>query len=256
MTEPRTRYRPRWKAWRFPPVRWRSSLHALTPHRWPWAVAVTYGFLLIASCTTSPPRNVDDACSIFAEYGDWFAEAKTASRRWGVPLPVLLAIIYQESAFRADARPQRTWYLGFVPGPRPSSAFGYSQALDGTWERYVAATGKRGADRDEFADAVDFIGWYVDETAQTNRIAKSDAYNQYLAYHEGQGGFAKGTHLKKAWLLERARRVRQQADRYRAQLAPRPACAGSTRRATGPLRAADGNLVPSAAPSNFRHPFD
>ena len=136
-----------------------------------------------------------------------------------MPLPVLLAIIHQESAFRADARPQRTWYLGFVPGPRPSSAFGYSQALVGTWERYVAATGKRGADRDEFADAVDFIGWYVDETAQTNRIAKSDAYNQYLAYHEGQGGFAKGTHLKKAWLLERARRVRQQADRYRAQLA-------------------------------------
>ena len=218
MTENRTHPPPRWNAWQSWTVRWRSSLHALTPYRWMWAIGVIGGFLLLASCTTAPPRNVDDACAIFAEYGDWFADAKAASQRWNVPLPVLLAIIHQESAFRSDARPPRAWYLGFVPGSRPSSAFGYSQALDGTWERYVATTGNRGADRDEFADAVDFIGWYVDETAQINRIAKSDAYNQYLAYHEGQGGFAKGTHLKKTWLLERARRVRQQAVRYRAQL--------------------------------------
>ena len=149
-----------------------------------------------------------------------FADPSTpASQRWGVPLPVLLAIIHQESAFRADAQPPRTWYLGFIPGPRPSSAYGFSQALDGTWDHYIAATGNHGADRDEFDDAVDFIGWYVDQTARRNGIAKSDAYNQYLAYHEGQQGFAKGTYRKKPWLLERAKRVRQQADRYGAQLA-------------------------------------
>jgi hypothetical protein len=218
MTENSTHPPPRWNAWQNRAVRWRPSLPVLAPYRWMWAIGVIGGFLLLASCTTAPPRNVDDACAIFAEHGDWFVGAKAASQRWNVPLPVLLAIIHQESAFRSDAQPPRTWYLGFVPGPRPSSAFGYSQALDGTWERYTAETDNRSADRDEFADAVDFIGWYVDETAQRNRIAKSDAYNQYLAYHEGQGGFAKGTHLKKAWLLERARRVRQQADRYRAQL--------------------------------------
>jgi len=135
-----------------------------------------------------------------------------------VPLPVLLAIIYQESAFQADAQPPRIWYLGFIPGPRPSSAYGYSQALDGTWDRYIAATDNRDADRDEFDDAVDFIGWYINETSKRNRIAKNDAYNQYLAYHEGQGGFAKGSYRKKPWLMKRARQVRQQANRYRAQL--------------------------------------
>lgn len=51
-----------------------------------------------------------------------------------------------------------------------------------------------------------------------NRIAKHDAYSQYLAYHEGQGGFAKGSYRQKPWLMQRARQVRQQADRYRAQL--------------------------------------
>ncbi|MBL8258833.1 MAG: transglycosylase SLT domain-containing protein [Candidatus Competibacteraceae bacterium] len=176
-------------------------------------------FLLLASCTsTAPPRNIDDACAIFAEHGGWFADAKAASRRWDAPLPLLLAIIYHESAFRADAQPPRAQHLGFVPGSRPSSAFGYSQALDGTWARYRDATGNSGAKRDNFADAVDFIGWYVDQTARYNGIAKTDAYQHYLAYHEGQGGFAKGTHRQKAWLIERARRVRQQAERYRVQL--------------------------------------
>lgn len=180
---------------------------------------ITLGMaLLLAACTTAPPGNVNDACAIFAENDDWLPPAKSASQRWGVPLPVLLAIIYYESSFRADAQPPRRWILGFIPGPRPSSAYGYSQALDGTWERYVAATGKRGADRDDFGDAVDFIGWYVNETAQRNRVAKSDAYNQYLAYHEGQEGFARGTHRQKPWLMQRAGQVRQQAERYRAQL--------------------------------------
>jgi hypothetical protein len=175
--------------------------------------------LLLAACATAPPRNVSNACAIFAEYDDWYPDAQAASRRWGVPLPVLLAIIHQESAFRSDAQPPRTWYLGFIPGSRPSSAYGYSQALDGTWDRYIAATGNHGADRDDFDDAVDFIGWYVNETAKRNRIAKSDAYHQYLAYHEGHGGFAKGSYRKKPWLMERAKQVRRQADRYSAQLA-------------------------------------
>lgn len=174
--------------------------------------------LLLAACATAPPRNINDACAMFSEYDDWYPDARAASRRWNVPVPVLLAIMHQESAFRADAQPPRTWYLGFTPGPRPSSAYGYSQALDGTWARYTAATGRSGADRDDFAAAMDFIGWYVDETARRNRIARNDAYNQYLAYHEGQEGFAQGSYRSKPWLMERARRVRQQADRYRDQL--------------------------------------
>lgn len=186
---------------------------------WPGLIGLLGGIgLLLVSCATAPPRNVNDACAIFTEYGDWLTDAKAVSRRWGVPLPVLLAIMHQESAFQSDAQPPRHWYLGFIPGPRTSSAYGYSQVVDGTWERYIAATGNRGADRDDFGDAVDFIGWYVNETAQRNRIAKSDVYNQYLAYHEGQEGFAKGTYRQKPWLMQRAQQVRRQANRYRAQL--------------------------------------
>jgi hypothetical protein len=198
-----------------------SKSHCLTWVGWQCVglIAALGGFLLATSCTTGPPRNPDNACAMFTEYDHWFSDAKAASGRWGVPIPVILAIMHQESSFRADAKPPRAWYFGFIPGPRPSSAFGYSQALDGTWERYIVATGHRGADRDKFADAADFIGWYVDQTTRRTRIAKNDAYNHYLAYHEGQEGFIKGSYRHKAWLIERAKRVRQQAARYQSQLA-------------------------------------
>ncbi|HYQ91925.1 MAG TPA: transglycosylase SLT domain-containing protein, partial [Candidatus Competibacteraceae bacterium] len=152
------------------------------------------------------------------EKDGWFADASKASRRWGVPIPVLLAIIHQESAFQADAQPPRTRILWIIPGPRPSSAYGYSQALDGTWEKYIQATGNHGADRDEFVDAMDFVGWYVNQTWRRNGIAKTDAYHQYLAYHEGQDAFARGSYRSKPWLIERARQVSRQANRYRSQL--------------------------------------
>ncbi len=214
----RALFRPDWRARLAGEVRRRAGLPPREQVCWGGSLAVLGSLLLLASCATAPPRDIDDACALFDQYEGWFADANTASQRWGVPLPVLLAIIRQESAFQADARPPRAWYLGFIPGPRPSSAYGYSQALDGTWDDYIAATGRHGADRDQFDDAVDFIGWYVNETARRNGIAKHDVYHQYLAYHEGQGGFARRTYRNKPWLMKRASQVGQQAARYRAQL--------------------------------------
>ena len=40
-----------------------------------------------------------------------------------------MSFVYQESSFKADARPEREKILGFIPWFRPSSAVGYSQAL-------------------------------------------------------------------------------------------------------------------------------
>jgi hypothetical protein len=51
-----------------------------------------------------------------------------------------------------------------IPMGRQSTAYGYSQALNGTWEEYQAAEGGRGAKRDDIADATDFMGWYFTET--------------------------------------------------------------------------------------------
>ena len=132
-----------------------------------------------------------------------------SAKKWGVPVHVQLAIIYQESRFVHDAKPPRKKLLWVIPWKRQSSAYGYGQILDSTWDSYRKDTGHRWADRDDFSDVVDFIGWYGNQSHKLAGIAKDDTYNQYLAYHEGQGGFRRKTYLKKGWLMKVARKVQR-----------------------------------------------
>ena len=129
-----------------------------------------------------------------------------------------MAIINQESAFVDDARPPRKWFLGVIPLSHPTTAYGYCQALDGTWEQYLRSTGKTNAERDNFADAVDFIGWYTKRTRQELGVSQRDAYRQYLAYHEGQNGFRKKSYNAKPWLISVAKKVQRNAQKYSKQM--------------------------------------
>ena len=172
-----------------------------------------------AGCSTTPPPNVENICAIFEDRSSWYRDAKKSERRWGTPIHVQLAIIRQESSFRFDARPPRKRLLGFIPWKRPSDAYGYAQALDSTWAAYKKDTGRRFADRDDFGDAIDFVGWYTDQSQKIAGISKWDPYNQYLAYHEGQGGWQRKTYRRKGWLRDTARRVDYRAKEWGAQLA-------------------------------------
>ena len=143
--------------------------------------------------------------------------------RLGHPVHVQLATIYQESSFVHNARTPHRYALGIIPLGRISSAYGYSQALDGTWDDYRAATGNRRARRTNIRHATDFMGWYMDRSVRTLGIAPGDARNQYLAYHEGHAGYRRGSYNGKPWLLRVAARVDERADRYARQLAALPA---------------------------------
>ena len=172
----------------------------------------------IVACTALPPKNSDDLCATFRENEKWYVDAKQSSDKWGVPIPVQMAIMHQESHFVADAQPPRTWLLGIIPWFRPSSAYGYAQALDGIWDDYLDKAGSWGADRDEFADAADFIGWYNNLSSSKLGIAKGDAKNLYFAYHEGHGGYQRKSYLKKAWLNRVADKVAYRASLFQRQL--------------------------------------
>ncbi|WP_285834449.1 transglycosylase SLT domain-containing protein [Kangiella sp. TOML190] len=163
--------------------------------------------LLLTSCATFKPSNVNNLCSVLADE-DWYEAAIDSQDKWGTPIHVQLAIMHQESKFQHDAQPPRKWYLGFIPGPRPSNAYGYAQALESTWDTYIRATGNSGADRDDFDDAIDFIGWYTATSHRKLGISKWDARAQYLAYHEGWGGYKRKTYNNKAWLLKVADKVK------------------------------------------------
>lgn len=172
----------------------------------------------ISACGTAPPSNVENICKIFDEKSRWYRAAKKSEKRWGTPVHVQMSIIRQESSFRFDAKPPRKRLLGFIPWRRPSNAYGYAQALNSTWEWYKKDTGRRFANRDDFGDAIDFVGWYTNKSAQEVGISKWDPYNQYLAYHEGQNGWARKTYSSKGWLKQTARRVDYRAKEWGAQL--------------------------------------
>lgn len=164
------------------------------------------------------PRSLDDACGIISQRPHYLRAMQQSERRWGIPVHVQMATIYQESKFVGNARTPRRYALGVVPMGRQSSAYGYGQALDGTWDDYRRETGSRRARRDDIYDATDFIGWYMSGSTAALGIAGDDTRNQYLAYHEGRTGYARGSYRSKPWLVRVAGDVSARADTYQAQL--------------------------------------
>ena len=168
--------------------------------------------------STKAPRNLDNACSILKQRPSYQKAFKRTERRWGVPVAVQMATMYQESKFISNARTPLRYSLGVIPMGRQSSAYGFAQALDATWDDYRRDTGRRGAKRNDIDDASDFMGWYMNITEERNGIAKGDARNQYLAYHEGHTGYARGSYNSKAWLVRVASNVGDRALMYHLQL--------------------------------------
>lgn len=175
----------------------------------------------VASCggtEATAPRDLENACSIADERPHYLRAMRKTERRYGIPIAVQMATIHQESKFIGNARTPLRFALGVIPMGRQSSAYGYSQALDGTWDEYKEQTGKRRAKRDDIEDATDFMGWYMDQTTKRLGISRGDARNQYLAYHEGRTGYRNGSHTAKPWLMTVAERVQTRAVLYDAQL--------------------------------------
>jgi len=130
----------------------------------------------------------------------------------------MMAILYRESSFEKKAKPRRKRILWLFPWARPSTAYGYSQALDAIWDAYRQDTSNHGADRDDFGDAIDFVGWYNHRSHKYCGIRPDNAYALYLAYHEGHGGFNRGTYKNNTWLKKTAEEVANHSNTYRNQL--------------------------------------
>jgi hypothetical protein len=179
--------------------------------------------VLVAACSGgnrqyAAPRELDNACSIVSQRPSYLRAFRATEREWGVPVAVQMAIIYQESKFIGNARTPHRYALGVIPLGRQSTAYGYSQALDGTWAEYQQDHGARRARRDDIGDATDFMGWYMNDTHQMLGIPLNDTRNQYLAYHEGRSGYSRGTYQSKAWLVRIAAELEDRAVMYDAQL--------------------------------------
>ncbi len=169
--------------------------------------------LTLAGCATTggkPPSDTTNACAILSEKHGWEKHVFEAARTWQVSPGTILAFMRQESGFRSEARPINR------NGNRLSSAYGYSQALDGTWAQYERAQGH--GKRKSFEDSADFIGWYLDLVSKQAAISKTDIKSLYLAYHEGPAGYRRRSFAGKTWLGPVADRVASQSATYNSQL--------------------------------------
>ena len=172
--------------------------------------------IFIISACSSVPKNTSNSCSIFNEKYLWYKHTKKTEKKWGTPIYVQLAIIKMESDFDWLAKPTRQKIFKIIPFKRPSSSFGYSQAIKGTWEQYKNETGNKLAMRTSFKDSVDFIGWYTNKTESILKISKRDTFRQYIAYHEGWGAYKNYKNNQK--VIGLAKKVKNQSDKYRSQL--------------------------------------
>ena len=172
---------------------------------------------VLVSCN-SIPKNTGNACSIFSEHYLWYKYVKSSSEKYGAPVHVILAFVKKESGFDRYARPARTKLFKIIPYKRPSSSFGYSQAVKKTWEQYKKETNNPLALRTRFYDSVMFIGYYINKTHKINKIPLNDSYRQYLNYYLGWGNYAKKVYKTDKKAIIFAKSVQKQSNIYRKQL--------------------------------------
>ncbi len=176
-------------------------------------IFIVLASMILAACSSQQKHSGTDRkpnsyqiCQIFKQYPHWKDAAKKAERKWGTPVPTLMAFIRQESGFNPHARPSGR-----------SDVYGFPQALDSTWRAYQKATGNYRVKPNQFSAAVDFIGWYNSQSKKRNKISLKDTYHLYLAYHEGHGGFERRSFRHKSWLKDVAHKVSAYAQSYKSQ---------------------------------------
>ena len=174
-------------------------------------------FFFLVSCS-SVPKYPANACKIFGEKFLWYKHAKKSSEAYKVQIHIILAFINKESGFNRWAKPKRTKLFKIVPYKRPSSSFGYSQAVKKTWELYKTETDNSLALRTRFKDSVMFIGWYMSKTNKINKISLNDSYSQYLNYYLGWGNYANKAYKTDKKAIIFAKSVQKQSKIYKSQL--------------------------------------
>ena len=171
----------------------------------------------ISSCS-SVPKYPQNACKIFGQKYLWYKSAKKSSDTYGAPIHIILAFVNKESGFNRWAKPKRNKLFKIVPYKRPSSSFGYSQAVNKTWDLYKNENKKPAALRISFKNSSDFIGWYFWKTNKINKVSLKDTRNMYLNYYLGWTAYKNKAYEKDRKAIILAKNVEKQAKIYKNQL--------------------------------------
>ena len=189
----------------------------------PKALVILTMVSLLSGCAKeySYQDYTDDICKVVNGHFGWRSSLKKTQQYYAISPGLVLSVIFHESSFNANARPPATKVMGFIPW-QSATAFGYAQIKNETWAWYKSHNPGYFQSRTQFSDATQFIGWYHQVflarlKKEGYRHPVSDA-DFYISYHEGIGGFLHQDWQKKDWLVKKAERVDQLAQRYNQQL--------------------------------------
>ena len=178
------------------------------------AIAIA-GLVMLGGCSLlPPPSNLDNMCDILEQRPGWNRLLRKVWKDYDLHPSLVMAFIHQESRFKHNARPpsevasKEKYAVG---------AWGYAQAKKASWQDFRYETKQLDAKRENFAAAVDFIGWYNYKSHVELHIPLDNARELYLAYHEGRGGYERGSHEQKPNLKKVAKKVESRTDMYRRQ---------------------------------------
>ena len=174
--------------------------------------------LFFLSACSSVPKHPQNACKIFGEKYFYLKYTRASSKKWGVPISSILAVINKESSFKRFAKPKRTKLFKIIPYRRPSSSLGFSQAVNKTWDLYKKENNKPAALRISFKNSSDFIGWYFWKTNKINKVSIQDTRNMYLNYYLGWSAYKNKAYKTDKKAIIYAKSVEKQAKIYKNQL--------------------------------------
>jgi hypothetical protein len=169
---------------------------------------------LLAGCVVEEPvaGYEKDICQFVHSHRGWKNALRKAERHYGITPGTVMSVIYHESSFRSHVRPPRDWVLGVFP-VRTRTEYGYGQVKDITWQWYLEKDPGLFRSRTSFSDTVRFIGWYYQHYKKVSRETNQPAYDFYLAYHEGLGGYQRLTAVND-WLHKKSSSVQKVADEF------------------------------------------
>ena len=174
-------------------------------------------FLFLASCS-SVPKYPQNACKIFEEKYFYLKYTRAASKKWGVPISSILAVINKESGFRRFAKPKKLKIFKIIPYRRPSSSLGFSQAVNKTWDLYKKENNKPAALRISYKSSSDFIGWYFWKANKINKVSLNNTRDLYLNYYLGFSAYKNKAYQTDKKAIIYAKSVEKQAKIYKSQL--------------------------------------
>ena len=174
-------------------------------------------FFFLVSCS-SVPKYPQNACKIFGEKYFYLKYTRAASKKWGVPISSILAVINKESGFKRFAKPKKLKIFKIIPYRRPSSSLGFSQAVNKTWDLYKKENNKPAALRISYKSSSDFIGWYFWKANKINKVSLNNIRDLYLNYYLGFSAYKNKAYQTDKKAIIYAKSVEKQAKIYKSQL--------------------------------------